>query len=575
MMAELNFRNFRTWDCPFKGKIPDLLKPNRKICHLKRRKRMQRWNGWGDDLLHTELPPAAYELLQEFIGRGNPIKDYPLEKFLRQIPRTRLHDHPLISGDAKERLTHAHGQSLPDWIDMRMGTMGQFPDGVAFPANMNQLGEILNFSKKHKTMLIPFGGGTSVVGHLQVPESDNPVITLSLRRLRRLIKLDPHNRLATFEAGIMGPELESLLRAEGFTLGHYPQSFEYSSLGGWVTTRSSGQQSSHYGRIEKLFAGGEVLTPRGSLHIPPFPASAAGPDLRHMLMGSEGRMGVLSKAVVRISPIPEKDDVYGIFFPSWEAAEAAVREIAGTGPHFSMIRLSNPLETATNLALAGHEKQIGLLRRYLRMRNIQDKDSCMGLIGFIGSRRLVRIFRGEAFSIIRKHKGVSVGKIMGKAWKKNRFRAPYLRNTLWDMGYAVDTLETALNWDKVSPAMQSVEKAIRTGLHSRNEKVHVFSHLSHVYPTGSSIYTTYVFRLADTPEETLARWKTIKQAASHAIVESGGTISHQHGVGKDHAPYLEAEKGALGMDSLQQFFSFFDPEGRMNPGKMFEVRNGK
>lgn len=532
---------------------------------------MKRWNGWGDDTIFTDLPPKAKKFLQELIGKGAPHKDYPLETFLNRIPVCRIPDHPLISSDAKERLDHAHGQSLPDWIDLRMGTLQRFPDAVAFPSDTEEIREVMKFADTHKLIVIPYGGGTSVVGHLTVPESDRPALSLSLEKMTRMTDLNAYSQLAAFEAGVPGPYLEAQLREKGFTLGHYPQSFEYASLGGWVVTRSSGQQSTHFGRIERLFAGGELITPKGTMSLPSFPASAAGPDLREMVMGSEGRFGVLAKAVVRISPLPEKDDVYGVFFPSWDAASEAVRSAAVSGVPFSMIRLSNPAETMTNLALAGHEKQIDLLRRYLGMRNIPDETACMCLIGITGSRRMVRAAKHEAFSLFRKYKGISTGKVMGKAWKKNRFRAPYLRNTLWDMGYAVDTLETAVTWDRVTDTMNTVESAIRNGLAPWNENVHVFSHLSHVYPTGSSIYTSYLFRLAPTPQETLNRWKTLKQAASFAIIRAGGTITHQHGVGQDHAPYLEAEKGALGMSALRQLCSHFDPEERMNPGKLIRL----
>jgi alkyldihydroxyacetonephosphate synthase len=279
-------------------------------------------------------------------------------------------------------------------------------------------------------------------------------------------------------------------------------------------------------------------------------------------------MGVLTRVSIRISRIPEKDDVYGIFFPSWGHGRDAVRSLAEAGIPYSMIRLSNSAETMTNLSLVGQEKQITLLKRYLRFRGIPDTDACMCLIGFIGTQRMVKTARYESFSILKQYKGLYVGKAMGKAWKKKRFKTPYLRNTLWDYGYATDTVETAVTWDKVTPTLEAIENVIKRSLMPWNEKVHVFSHLSHIYSTGSSIYTTYIFRLADTPEETLERWKTIKKAVSQTIVKFGGTISHQHGVGMDHKPYLEAEKGSVGIGILKNLFNHTDPEKRMNPSKM-------
>jgi alkyldihydroxyacetonephosphate synthase len=354
----------------------------------------------------------------------------------------------------------------------------------------------------------------------------------------------------------------------GFTLGHFPQSFEYSSLGGWIMTRSSGQQSLHYGKIENIFAGGELHTPKGIMNLQPFPASAAGPDLRHLVLGSEGRLGVLAKAIVRVSPLPERDDVYGYFFPSWESGAEAVRSLAVSRLPLSMIRLSNPAETFTSLALAGHEKQTGLLVSYLNLRGAREKEACMCLIGFIGSGRLVAAVKKEVKALLKGFRAVPVGKVMGKAWKKNRFRMPYLRNNLWESGYAVDTFETALTWGKVIPAVKSIEERVRNALTEYNEKVHVFTHLSHLYTTGSSIYTTYVFRISETAEKTLRRWQALKKAASLAVVEAGGTISHHHGVGFDHKEYMNAEKGPVGINILKNTLEHVDPEVRMNPGKL-------
>ena len=529
---------------------------------------MQRWNGWGDDAIHMDVPSNGLALLVDRIGAGRVQPDYSLKKILQKVPPSRLPDHPLISLDSKSRLDHAHGQSLPDWVGLRWGTLERFPDGVAMPERIEDLQMLLKFAAEQNCIVIPYGGGTSVVGHLEVPQTDRPVLSMSLEKLNRLLGLDSASLLATFEPGIRGPKIEEQLNSRGFTLGHYPQSVEDSTRGGWVATRSTGQQSRHYGRIEQLFAGGEVLSFRGLLQFPPFPASAAGPDLRHLVLGSEGRMGVLSKVIVRISRLPEQDDVYGFFFPSWGAARQAVQTLAGSGLPFSMLRLSNPAETTTNLMLAGHEKQIALLSRYLKMRGISAEDACMCLIGFSGTRSLVRTARRGAFSIFRRCKGVSTGQVIGKAWKKNRFRSAYLRNTLWDYGYALDTLETAVTWDKVDTAMAAIENALKGAKVPRQERLHVMTHLSHVYPTGTSIYTTFVFRLQPTASETLILWQALKQAASQSIVAAGGTISHQHGVGVDHKRYLPAEKGEIGVHILQQIFSHLDPDQRMNPGKL-------
>lgn len=252
---------------------------------------MKRWNGWGDEAVDFPLPDPALRHLYTIIGEGNPVSDASFEEALGLLPAPRIAVHPLVSTDLVDRLRHARGQSLPDWIALRSGRLGTYPDGVAYPASDEEVCALLDFARHTGTRVIPYGGGTSVVGHVNPLPDESPILTLDLSRLNRLLSLDETSRLAAFEAGARGPEIEAQLRARGYTLGHYPQSFEFSTLGGWIATRSSGQQSYYYGRIEQLFAGGHVETPVGPLELPSYPASAAGPDVRQMILGSEGRLG--------------------------------------------------------------------------------------------------------------------------------------------------------------------------------------------------------------------------------------------------------------------------------------------
>jgi len=530
---------------------------------------LKRWNGWGSDDVDYPVPSSALAYLAESLGPAQPGPSAPLESIVRRIPSSLLPDHSLISRDPEIRLRHARGHSLPDWIALRFGSLDRFPDGVALPVSEEEVANILTFAKETGTWLIPYGGGTSVVGHINPPPLDHPFLTVSLERMRRMSKLDEASRIATFEAGVTGPHLEAQLRARGYTLGHFPQSFEFSTLGGWVATRSSGQQSLYYGRIEDLFAGGRMLTPAGNLEMPPFPASAAGPDLRQVVLGSEGRLGLITSALVRVSPVPQLERFHGVFFPSFDRGVAAVKEMVQSKLQLSMLRLSDSLETNTSLILTGNERMIRLLNGLLRVRGLKERDEkCMLFLGITRARGLARKARRIALDIVREHGGVHVGRKMGSEWRKSRFKTPYLRNTLWDCGLAVDTLETALSWTDLASATEAILKALRTGLEDRGERVLAFSHVSHVYATGASIYVTFLFRLASSAEETLSRWQKLKAAASQGIVSHGGTISHQHGVGLDHQPWLEAEKGRLGLQSLAALAKAFDPDGIMNPGKL-------
>ncbi|MFS1512670.1 FAD-binding oxidoreductase [Chengkuizengella sp. SCS-71B] len=528
---------------------------------------MRRWNGWGDESVNVELPESAKKFLENELGPSNKPKDISLEKAINNVPASRLPEHHLINTDPLERLRHAVGQSFGDWNAIRSGTIPTYPDGVAFPLNEQEVRELLQFAKKIDAHIVPYGGGTSVVGHLAALEGDKPTITVDVSRMNKLLDLDEDGCLAQFQAGIKGPDLEAALQAKGFTLGHFPQSFEYSTLGGWIVTRSAGQQSLKYGRIEQLFVGGEMETPVGRLEISNLPASAAGPNLREFVLGSEGRLGIVTKATVKISPLPQKEQFYSAFFPTPEQGMAAIRQIAQNGIPLSMMRLSLPEETISTLTMAGESKVLALLDKWLKMNGVNEQ-KCMLVYGVTGTKKSVKSALNQAQSIIKKYKGVLVGTKPGQQWVKNRFRSPYLRNSLWQEGYAVDTLETATTWNRVPETVQSIESALREGLQDMNESVFAYTHLSHIYPHGSSIYTTYLFRIGDNPEETKRRWEKLKKAASEAIVKHGGTISHQHGVGVDHQPYLENEKTKLGMEMIRSLCHTLDPEQRMNNDKL-------
>lgn len=524
---------------------------------------MKRWNGWGDVDVDYPLSTSAQEYLVEKLGTLASIPDATWNDLLSNVPASRLPTHRLVQTDAETRLRYARGQSLPDWIAWRYGRVNTFPDGVAFPQSEADVVELLRYAREVGARVIPYGGGTSVVGHINPPQSAAPVLTLTLERMNRLLMLDATSHLATFETGVTGPQLESQLAARGYTLGHFPQSFEYSTLGGWIATRSSGQQSLRYGRIEQLFAGGRLETPVGRVELPTFPASAAGPDLREMVLGSEGRLGVITQATVRIRPLPRTESFHGVFFHTWEQGIAAVRHIVQNHLPVSMLRLSDPQETDTTLILAG-KTWIETAKRAL---------SCIGY----GDARCLLIFGVTDASpravsaACRQFGGLVVGTIIGRTWQKNRFLAPYLRNTLWERGVAVDTLETALSWSKVPAASVAIPQAIVQAAATRDERVLVLVHLSHLYRDGASIYVTYLFRRTPDPDETLERWRVMKAAASQAIHAHGGTITHQHGIGTDHAPYLPREKGALGIQALQALCRTFDPDEMMNPGKLVEM----
>ena len=532
---------------------------------------MRRWNGWGDESFSMEAPGSGLAFLNTQVAPGPVLPDIDLASVCAMVPESRLPEHALIVTLNEDRVRHARGQSLPDWLAMRSGDFGVFPDGVAYPESTEQVQDLMAFAYEHNFDVIPYGGGTSVAGHINPLASDKAVLTIDMGRMNRLMSLNTDSQIATFGAGTPGPQVESQLRAKGYTLGHFPQSWELATVGGWVASRSSGQQSLRYGRIEQMFAGGTMVSPQGNLVVPTIPASAAGLDLREVILGSEGRMGVITEVQVRVTPIAIQEQFFVVFLPNFEAAKSAVQHIVQAKIPLSMLRVSNGLETKTQLKLAGHEKQIALLESMLSLRGIKD-GKCMVTFGVTGNKQQNKISLKQTKRIFKTFGGVSGPKMMGSKWAENRFKFPYLRENLWLEGYVVDTFETATDWDNVSELMNAMEESVRNSLSDEGIVPHVYTHLSHMYTQGCSIYTTYIFPNATSYPETLARWKIIKAKASESLATGRSTISHQHGVGKDHAPYLHAEKGALGMGAIKSLLSFFDPKQRLNPGTLIDEK---
>ncbi|MBW6466057.1 MAG: FAD-binding oxidoreductase [Brevefilum sp.] len=531
---------------------------------------MKRIQGWGNINTDYPVPAPAQAYLAQVVGKAHPGHNIPIDDLLEKVPASRLPKHPLITTETEERLRHARGQSLNDWVEMYDGLVNTFPDGVAYPETDAQVRQLIELALKHKINLIPYGGGSSVVGHLTPPQNDLPTLSVDLAKINRLLDLHEENGEATFGAGVSGPELEAQLNKHGFILGHFPQSWEYSTLGGWIVTRSVGQQSYHYGRIEPLFVNGHLETPAGPLELPHFPKSAAGPDLRHLVLGSEARLGILTRATMRVRRLPEQEHFYAAFFPNFEIGLEAVRAIAQSELALSMVRLSDTMETETTFQLSGEERLVDLAKKGLNLFG-QGDERCMLIYGLTGSKAANHLADRQLAHFVRRHQGMMVKFYLGEAWMKKRFLTPYLRNTLWDLGYALDTLETSLPWGKISQGRQTIVNAISHALEDENEVVLVFSHISHVYTNGGSLYVTYLYRRAEDPHQTLARWYKMKGAASRCITEMGGTISHQHGVGIDHKPYLAIEKGHLGMDILKNVIKTVDPAGIMNSGKLIDL----
>lgn len=532
-----------------------------------------RWNGWGNININKTVSPHGAKLIKSFIGKTKKLSSISLNQVLKTVPDSRLpaavSDLDVVSIDKEVRLRHARGQSFPDWIAMHSGDFGVFPDAVALPKTTKDVEQLLQLASEHDLLVIPFGGGTSVAGHINPPEDSRPVLTVAMSQMDTLIELDNDSQIATFGAGAQGPTVEAQLKKQGYRLGHYPQSWELSTLGGWIASRSSGQQSLGYGRIEQLFAGGTLVTTQGTLEIPDIPASSAGPDLREMMMGTEGRAGIFTEVKVRVQPKPEQELFKVVFLPNWEAGQAVLKQAVQKNIRLSMLRLSNAAETKAHLHLGTKRREFLAISTYLKSKGL-GAEKVMLTYGISGDKEQNTLALNQFQKLLKQHGGVSgkLADLMGSIWAHGRFKFPYLRGTLWEKGIMVDTFETATNWRNIDEQMQQMELAVRTSLADEGEEVMAFTHISHVYKQGASLYTTYFFRAGKDHASTLARWKKIKHAASSSVANGKATISHQHGVGRDHAPYLIAEKGELGLKATASMIESLDPEKRMNPGAL-------
>ncbi|MFJ9781207.1 FAD-binding oxidoreductase [Amycolatopsis sp. NPDC101161] len=462
--------------------------------------------------------------------------------------------------DAAARLARATGLSYLDLLRRRSpGADFPVPDAVVLPADPDEVQEVLDVCVTHDVGVVPFGGGTSVVGGVAALRGDKAsVIALDLVRLDALVSVDAESRIAVLQAGVRGPEAERLLGEHGLTLGHIPQSFERATIGGFAATRSAGQASSGYGRFEDMVTGVRLATPRGEWKLGVAPASAAGPDLRQLAIGSEGTLGVITEVSLRVRPAPPVRRYEGYALPGWEAGREAVRDLAQHHALADVTRLSDVDETGVSLALNAGLKTAAL-RRYLAARGVPHP--CFLIVGWEGTARDVKLRRRETTRRLKAAGAVRVGKALGESWRHGRFAGPRQRDALLDRGVCVETLETAAYWSNVDELRDDVRAALTASL----GRAIVMCHISHAYETGASLYFTVL--TARDEKDPVGQWQRAKAAACEAIVGLG-TISHHHAVGVDHAPYLRAEIGSLGVEVLRAAKSTVDPTGILNPGKL-------
>ncbi|MDE2463467.1 MAG: FAD-binding oxidoreductase [Alphaproteobacteria bacterium] len=544
-----------------------------------------RWNGWGQTTHHDPAldADAVWAWLAGELGMPSLLATPARQLSDVVLPAARLAPAALkelarivesdqVHQDSPARIHHARGRSYPDLLCLRAGDLSLAPDAVVFPQSTEQIYDILKWAELNDIAIVPYGGGTSVVGGVTPQRGHHQaVICLDLSAMDTVLDIDQMSGLARVQAGIRGPALEQALGAVGLTLGHFPQSFEYSTLGGWIAHRGAGQQSNGYGRADDWLQSALLVSPRGLLHTEAAPASAAGPRLKDLILGSEGLFGVIAEASVRVHTQPRARRMASFLFADFAGGLRAIRLAVQSGIEASMLRLSDPEETRFFRAwrAAGQRPRIGdwLIRKYLAARRL-DGQTCALIALFEGP--LCDEAHRDFARLVRSCGGVNVGQGPARSWLAGRFHAPYLRDPMLDHGVGVDTLETATSWTNLDRLYDAVTTALRQAITAHvprpGARGIVMCHVSHSYPDGASLYFTFIFpRVLDAE---LAQWRAIKTAASKAIITHGGTISHHHGVGEDHRDYMVHEKGPLGIEVLRAVKATLDPRGILNPGKL-------
>jgi alkyldihydroxyacetonephosphate synthase len=530
-----------------------------------------KWWGWGEEGRRLALPESALAMLRSELGETPASKRVSLEAVAlpepRLIPETVARSagpRGVLQGH-EQRLHRAAGRSYPDLVRLREGRLEHAPDGIVLPGDDEQVTAVIQACASAGVAVVPFGGGTSVVGGVEPLRGPHTaVLCLDLRRLRALT-VDPVSMTATMGAGLRGPEAEAGLAAHGFTLGHFPQSFEQASIGGFAATRSAGQASSGYGRFDEMVTSLRMMTPVGPLETREVPHTAAGPALRELMLGSEGALGVITSVTARVRRAPAERRYEGFMVADFETGVEAFRELAQRDALPDVTRLSDPEETRISMGLSGASPGTRrALSGYLRLR--RRAGGCLVIAGWEGERESVERRRAFSSRVLRGAGAVSVGARVGEAWERGRYDGPYLRDELMDLGYLVETLETAHTWTRLRDLYAAVGDALRAALSSGGATPIVMCHVSHTYRDGASLYFTFIAPARQGEE--IEQWRSAKQAACDAIVAAGGTITHHHAVGTDHAPYMAAEVGPLGIAALRALKERLDPTGVMNPGKL-------
>jgi alkyldihydroxyacetonephosphate synthase len=546
-----------------------------------------KWWGWGLDGVafhHEDKPGFAPFILEQLALDLHAVTPTGMPSFDKVTVAKSLISAPLqkslsdvvgaeyVTTDKMERVVHAYGKSLRDLVRIRANQIERTPDVVVYPGTEAEVQKIVDAAVKADAVLIPFGGGSNIGGSLEPLRTEKRVvISLDMGRMNKVLEIDSDAGLALIQAGALGPDLEEQLAAQGWTIGHFPDSFTHSTLGGWIATRSSGMQSDKYGDIADITRGLRLVRPGGTVVIRPIPSASNGPSVREMILGSEGRLGVVTEAWVQVHRIPAKRDVYAYFFPNFETGLKAMQEIAESDAAPTITRVSDNMETRFSLATSkeshGVTKFVSgtVLPAIFRSKGWNLDEICLSFIGYEGGERHAKLQKKLVDKIVKKYNGMGVGKGPGILYDQKKFDTPYIRDFLLDRGAAGDVSESAAPWSKLQKLHDGAVDAAHDAFEKIGAQGVIISHLSHSYHSGACLYFTFGFKFG---KDALGDYDIVKSAIQQSFIDNGGSISHHHGVGLEHAPWLEDDISASGMSVLQGLFDSVDPKGNFNPGKV-------
>jgi alkyldihydroxyacetonephosphate synthase len=543
-----------------------------------------KWWGWGDEgvSFDSKAHPGAwpYAKAQLEVEEQADSPPVPLEDV--RLPEPTRHDGFLVEirvwmrGDQicdgrLERVIHAYGKGFRDLFRMRRGLAEGAPDLVLYPESEHDVVMTLRAAARHDVVVIPFGGGSNIAGCLERSENRRMTVSLDMRRMRRVLAVDAESCTARIEAGAFGPDLEEQLNSYSLTLGHFPDSFLHSTLGGWIATRSAGMQSDKYGKIEDMVIALRMVTPGGVLATRTVPKSSNGIDVNHLCIGSEGTLGVITEATMQVHPRPESRRTHGYLFPEFEAGIQAMHECVRQECVPSMLRLSDPDKTALSLAFKPPSSPLAqaaskVMKGYLRAKGFDFARACLMLTTFEGSNSGAARQHSRVTSIYRRFGGVDLGRSSGKSFESTKYDFPHIRDFLMDRGVTSDVSETSTVWSNLVPLYDATTSALRAAIAESGVKPWVGCHISHSYQCGASLYLTFACRQQDGRE--MQQYLHAKRTAQQSFIDHGATLSHHHAVGTEHLPWLTDDISPIGVRAVAAIKDGLDPDNIMNPGRL-------